>query len=97
MGDKNSEIPNIGHKISRRDFLKLGGATAAGAAIGYVAWRLGIKLETSGLPETELKPSVRVLDFFDIDQAKDKYLQDNFPSNFSEENSWQEMGVSTRN
>ena len=94
MGDKNSEIPNIGHKISRRDFLKLGGATAAGAAIGYVAWRLGIKLETSGLPETELKPSVRVLDFFDIDQAKDKYLQDNFPSNFSEENSWQEMGVS---
>src|SRR3990170_7608705 len=90
MEDKNTEIP----KISRRDFLKLGVAAVAGAAAGYAARRLEIKPETVGSPEIELKPSVRVLDFFDIDQAKDKYFQDNFPSNFSEENSWQEMGVS---
>ena len=94
MEDKNAEVPNTGHKISRRDFLKLGGAAAAGAAAGYVAWRLGIKPETSVSPETELKPTVRVLDFFDVDKSRSKYLQDNFPSNFSEENSWQEMGVS---
>lgn len=93
MEDKNAEIPT-NPKISRRDFLKLSGAAVAGAAAGYAAWRLGIKTETGGSPETELTPSVRVLDFFDIDQAKDKYLQNNFPSNFSEENSWQEMGVS---
>jgi len=66
----------------------------AGAAAGYAARRLEIKPETVGSPEIELKPSVRVLDFFDIDQAKDKYFQNNFPSNFSEEDSWQEMGVS---
>jgi hypothetical protein len=93
MEDKNAEIP-VNRKISRRDFLKLSGAAVAGAAAGYAAWRLGIKPEAGGSPETELKPSVKVLDFFDIDQAKDKYLQNNFPSNFSEENSWQEMGVS---
>lgn len=93
MEEKNTEIPSTGHKISRRDFLKLGGAATAGAAAGYVAWRLGIKPETGSSPEIELKPSVKVLDFFDVDKAKSKYLQDNFPSDFSEEKAWQEMGV----
>jgi len=36
---------------------------------------------------------VKVLDFFDVDKAKGKYLQDNFPPDFSEEKSWREMGV----
>jgi hypothetical protein len=94
MEDSSEKSLESVKKISRRDFLKLGGSAAAGAAVGYVAWRLGIKPETGGSPETELKPSVRVLDFFDIDQARDKYLHNNFPSNFSEKNSWQEMGVS---
>ncbi len=72
----------------------MSGAVVAGTAAGYAAWRLGIKPETSGSPETELKPTTRVLDFFDIDKAKDKYLQENFPTGFSDEISWQEMGVS---
>lgn len=93
MEEKNAETLSTGHKISRRDFLKLSGAAAAGAAAGYVAWRLGIKPETGGSPEIELKPSVKVLDFFNVDKAKGKYLQDNFSPDFSEEKSWQEMGV----
>ena len=93
MEYKNAEVPNTSRKISRRDFLKLGAAAAA----GYAAWRLGLRsygTEATPSPETELKPSVKVLDFFDIDKAKDKYVQDNFPPDFSEEKSWQEMGVS---
>jgi len=93
MEDKNPEVKND-REISRRDFLKLGGAAAAGTALGYIAWRLGIKPETSVSPEIELKPTLIVLDFFNVDKSWRKYLQDNFPSNFSEENSWQEMGVS---
>lgn len=96
MEEKNTEVPNT-NKISRRDFLRLSGAAAAGAAAGYAAWRLGLKsggLEATRSPEIELKPSVKVLDFFDIDKARDRYLQDNFPPDFSEEKSWQEMGVS---
>ena len=34
-----------------------------------------------------------MLDFFDLNKVKEKYLHDNFPSDFSEEKSWQEMGV----
>lgn len=97
MEDKNAETPSTGHKISRRDFLKLGGAAVAGAVVRYTVWRLGLKSdspEATHSPEIELKPSVKVLDFFDIDKAKDKYLQDNFPPDFSKEKSWQEMGVS---
>lgn len=93
MEDKIAEVPIANRKISRRDFLKFSGAAVASAATGYVAWRLGIKPETGGSPEIELKPSVKVLDFFDIDKARDKYLQDNFPPDFSEQKSWQEMGV----
>lgn len=93
MEEKNAEAPNTSHKISRRDFLKLGGSALAGAMAGYAAWRLGIKTETGTKPETELNPSVKILDFFDVDKAKAKYLRDNFPPDFSEEKSWQEMGV----
>lgn len=96
MEDKNAEVPVTNRKISRRDFLKLSGAAAAGAAAGYAAWRLGLKpdtTETTTSPE-ELKPSVKVLDFFDIDKSQGKYIQDNFPPDFSSEKSWQEMGIS---
>jgi hypothetical protein len=97
MEEKDAEAPNTRHIISRRRFFKIAGTTVAVAAAGYAARRLGLKpdnLKTTHSPEIELRPSVKVLDFFDIEKAKAKYLQDNFPNGFSEEKSCLEMGVS---
>lgn len=96
MEDKNAEVLNTNRKISRRDFLKLGGVAAAGAAAGYVASRLGVKIpspESERTPEIKLNSSTTVLDFFDLDAVKDRYLRDKFPPGFSEEESLQTMGV----
>lgn len=82
--------------ISRRDLLKLALTLGGVGAAAYTARRLGMKLDVSGTepsPEVELKPSVLVLDLFDLDKAKEKYLQDNLPPGFSEAESLQAMGV----
>lgn len=64
------DIPE-GPKISRRNFLKAAGATVAVAAASYLGLR-----EASRSPEIELKPTVKVLDFFDLDKIKDESLQE---------------------
>lgn len=84
---ETSGVPlNVPRGMSKRTFLKLAGTALAGAAL--------LGGDTRKEREIELKPSVKVLDFFDVDEAANKYLQDNFPPDFSEEESWKEMGVS---
>lgn len=83
MADKGEKTPR---RITRRQFLELVAATAGGAALGYAAWRTGISVpETASSPEKELKPTVLVLDFFDLDKVK-------IPG-FSEEEALKSMGV----
>lgn len=82
--------------VSRRDFLKVGATAIAGGATTYAAMKLGIKpneSEQAPSPETLLKPTAIVLDFFKLDAFEEEYIRHTFPPGFSAEKNWLEMGV----
>lgn len=94
MENNNNEVSPSKGKVSRRDFLKLGGAIAASAAVGCALGLKPDKPEAETSPEILLKPSVKVLDYFDMDKNIDEFTSSNFPPDYSVEKAWQEMGVS---
>src|SRR3989339_1940083 len=79
--------------LSRRDFLKLSIWTFFVEEVLRRMPSLFQKAEGVKSPERKLQPTIRVLDFFDLEKTKQKFITSAFPPEFSEARAWKEMNV----
>lgn len=101
---KNREINSSQQKLSsstennnitRKDFINIAKVASGGMALTIATNEIGklIKHETTKSPELEKEPSVAVFDVFDIDSEVERFLKENFPEDFSAEETWESMGM----
>ena len=87
---KNSQADtNVRTPLTRREFLIVGGRTAA----ALTAIAIGLQGDTLQSPEALRESTLIELDIFDTSKLGERLIKENFPERFSEEESLQDLGV----